>query len=259
MKNFYKYVSKGYKMSKGIKWYYRERFIDMEHNTKYKSYTVKRHENKIELLPSEYDSCLIWLYDGDYMEMMIEYILEHNNFPPKNYKIVFYKAPFNPVTTNLAVLQHCWFDIFAYPDSFGNRDIDKSEIDGFNKLVHREIKNQYNIIGKYENIAIGGFSQSACMALYSTMTYQDNLAAVFCLNGFNFPFTPLDGDKKKIPILAINGQDDEVVISRHARESYSCFKKHGFMFKYIEEPGLYHYFTKTGLGQANNLLINKLI
>jgi predicted esterase len=257
MFKFYKYVNKGYKTSKTIKWFWREKFIEMEDGSNYKSYTIKRIENKIELLPKEYDSSLIWLYDGDYPEMMIENILEHNNFPPKNFKLVFYVAPFNPITYNSAVLQHSWFNIFDLPDSFGNRDIDKSVIDRHNKLIHREIKDQYNIIGKYENVYIGGFSQSACLALYSALTYENLLGGVFCFNGFSFPFMPFDKEKKAMPVLAVNGKEDEVVIARHARESFSHFKKHGFNFNYVEEPGLYHYFTKSGLGLANSLLSNE--
>jgi predicted esterase len=262
--NFYKYARKGYKNVKGIKWYWREKFIDIEDDTSYRGYTVKRHEEpsgfqKIELIPKDYDKSVIWLYDGDYLEMMIENILEHNNFPPKNFKLVFYRAPFNPITHNSAVLQHSWFNIFDLPDSFGNRDIDKSEIDRHNKLIHREIKDQYNVIGKYDDVYIGGYSQSGCMALYATMSYPDNLGGVFCFNGFNFTFTPVDKEKKSIPIVAVNGKDDEVVIPRHARESYSVFKKHDFKLTYVEEPGLYHAFTKSGLSLANSMLENKLI
>jgi predicted esterase len=259
MKNFYKCITKGYKNNKGIKWYWREKHIDIEDNTKYKNFTVRRYDTKIELVPSEYNSSIIWLYDGDYIEMMIENVLEHNNFPPSNTKLIFYRAPFNPITFNTIVLQHSWFNIFELPDSFGNRDIDKSEIDKLNKLIHSEIKDQYNIVGKHENVFIGGYSQSACMALYSCMTYHANLGGVFCFNGFCFRFTPIDKEKKNIPILAVNGKDDEVVISRHAKESYSGFKKHNFKFNYIEEPGLCHYFTKSGLGLANTMISNRLV
>jgi len=154
-------------------------------------------------------------------------------------------------------LQHSWFNIHELPDREGNRDISKKKIDELNKGIHREIKDQYNIIGKYENIFIGGFSQSACMALYSCMTYKENLAGVIMFSGFMYDFMPIDGEKAKIPILAINGLSDETVLIRHARNSFFNFKKNKFNLKLVEETGLYHSFSKSGLKAANELLVDK--
>lgn len=253
--------------TKSVKWYLREKFYDMDHNTYFKNYLIKRRENKefqnthIELIPikneNNCENCLIWLYDGDWPEMMLHYILEANNFPPNNFKIVLYSAPFNPISFESIILQNSWFNIFDLPDVHGRRDIDKKEIDTFNKIIHREIKDQYNLIGDYKKIFLAGFSQSACMALYSTMTYKENLGGVIAFSGFNFDFTPLDSEKKDIPVLAINGIKDEIVLIRHARSSYQSFIKHKFNLKLIEEPGLYHYFSTGGLNLANKLLQNK--
>jgi predicted esterase len=266
--NFYNFPSKGFFDVKSLKWYWREKNYDMFHDEIYKNYLIQRREveNKnsphVELIPysgdkTKYDSCLIWLYDGDWLEMFIEQLLEFNNFPPKNYKIIFFRAPVNPIEFDTSVFQRSWFNIFDLPDASGYRDINKKEIDKFTKDIHREIKDQYNLIGNYNNIIIGGFSQSACMALYSTMTYEKNLGGCISLSGFNFNFTPLDMEKKTIPILSINGIKDEVVLIKHARNSYANLTNLGFNIKFIEEPGLYHFFTKTGLHHSNNLLLNK--
>ena len=78
-------------------------------------------------------------------------------------------------------------------------------------------------------------------------------------SGFNFDFTPMDNEKEKIPILAVNGINDETVIIRHARNSFYNLKKLKFNFKLIEETGLYHSFSKSALKRANDLLVNKKI
>jgi len=267
---------KTYFDSKSLKWYWREINYDMFHNEIYKDYLIVRRENldkiqnsqsklkspHVELIPnsgekSKYDSCLIWLYDGDWLEMFIQHLLEFNNFPPRNYKIVFFRAPVNPITFDSSVLQRNWFNILDLPNASGFRDINKKEIDVFNKEIHREIQDQYNIIGNYNNIFIGGFSQSACMSIYSTLTYKENIGGCIAFSGFNFDFTPLDVEKKNVKFLMINGTRDEVVLLKHARNSYENMIKLGFNINYIEEPGLFHFFSKTGLGHADKLLRHK--
>lgn len=155
------------------------------------------------------------------------------------------------------MLQHSWFNIHELPDREGNRNIEKKLIDEHNKKIHREIKDQYNLIGNYSNIFIGGFSQSACMALYSCMTYKENIAGVIMFAGFNFDFTPIDKEKAKIPVLAINGLSDETVIIRHARNTFYSLKRNKFNINLVEETGLYHAFSKSGLKAANDLLQEK--
>lgn len=268
--NIFSISNKTFFDSKSVKWYWREKNYDMFHNEVFKDYLIIRRDNQevktnsphVELIPNrgdktKYDSCLIWLYDGDWLEMFIDHLLEFNNFPPKNYKIIFYRAPINPITFDSSVLERNWFNILDLPNASGYRDINKKEIDSFNKDIHREIKDQFNIIGDYNNIFLGGFSQSACMALYSALTYKENLGGCISLSGFNFNFTPLDTEKRNVKILSINGISDEVVLLKHARNSYENMIKLGFNIKFIEEPGLFHFFSKTGLGHANSLLKNK--
>ena len=247
--------------SKSLRWYWRPIEYDMFNNDTYKNYLIKRNvESNVELLPLDengnpnYDSCLIWLYDGDYIEMFIDHLIEFNNFPPRNFKILFCRAPENPITFDSVVFQRSWFNIFDYPDASGRRDIDKKEIDSLNKIIQREIKDQYNLIGDYNKIYLGGFSQSASMAVYSTLTCKDQIGGCVAFSGFNFDFTPLDIEKKKVPILCVNGAKDEVVIVKHAKNSYSNLIKLGFNIEFIDEPGLKHSFTKTGLRNAGKLL-----
>jgi len=81
-KNFYE--------RKSLKWYWREKNYDMLDGDIYKNYLIKFKNNfHMELIPQNlpdgktYDSCLIWLYDGDFPEYFIEHLLEFNNFAPK--------------------------------------------------------------------------------------------------------------------------------------------------------------------------------
>ena len=89
------------------------------------------------------------------------------------------------------------------------------------------------------------------------MTYKENLGGVIMFSGFNFDFTPIDPEKSKIPLLAINGLRDETVIIRHARNSFFSLKKNKFNINLVEETGLYHAFSKSGLRAGNDLLVDK--
>lgn len=245
---------------KTLKWYWRNVNYDMNHGEEYKSYLIQRNEEKFELIPKnfQYDSCLIWLYDGDWIEMFVEAILEFNNFPPKNYKIVFLYAKPNPIQYDTAVFSRSWFNIYELPDQSGYRTcLEQKDIDKYNQYIQEEINNQYNLIGDYSKIFVGGFSQSGCMALYSGLTCGNKLGGIISFAGFSFDFSPLDPSKRDMPILAVNGTKDEVVIIRHARQSFMNLNKKQFNLKFIEEPGLYHNFSESGLKIANNLMLNK--
>lgn len=89
---FFKISHKNFYERKSLKWYWREKSYDMLDGDIYKNYLIKFKNNfHIELIPQNlsygktYDSCLIWLYDGDFPEYFIEHLLEFNNFPPKVY------------------------------------------------------------------------------------------------------------------------------------------------------------------------------
>ena len=86
-----KFSNKCFYERKSLKWYWREKTYDMLDGDVYKHYEIRFKDNfHMELIPKEiynnnksYDSCLLWLYDGDFPEYFIEHLLEFNNFPPK--------------------------------------------------------------------------------------------------------------------------------------------------------------------------------
>jgi hypothetical protein len=87
---FLKVSKKNFYERKSLKWYWREKNYDMLDGDIYKNYLIKFKNNfHMELIPQNlpdgktYDSCLIWLYDGDFPEYFIEHLLEFNNFAPK--------------------------------------------------------------------------------------------------------------------------------------------------------------------------------
>lgn len=91
---FIKVSKKNFYERKSLKWYWREKTYDMLDGDIYKNYLIKFKDSfHMELIPQNtphgktYDSCLIWLYDGDFPEYFIEHLLEFNNFPPKVFLI----------------------------------------------------------------------------------------------------------------------------------------------------------------------------
>jgi len=257
LKSFYK-LSKKNIYVKYINYYYRPINYDIDHNCYYKDFLVKKSKDlsRIELLPKneEYTKTLIWLYAGDWPEFMVDKLTEYGNFPPKDCKLVLISAPVDPITWQTAVIERSWFNIFDYPDFGGQRYIDRKSNDKATSSINREIKDQYNLIGNYSNIYIGGFSQGACMSLHSALSYEHELGGVIALNGFKFDFTPIDSKKSNLKIVAVNGLSDEVVLIKEVRQSFFTLKKTFNNFKLIEEVDLYHNFTKNGIDKANMLL-----
>ncbi len=244
-------------------WFFRDVNFDYENGSRYKSFDLKRDkENKrVELIPykEDYKSVLVWLYAGDLIDYCVYQLLEYNNFPTKAMKIVILSAPFNPITYHTAVLENNWFNILDLPDSEGNRYINKREINKYMKeMIFQEINHQYTLIGDYKNIFIGGFSQSACMALHSGLSYKENLGGIISFSGFKFDFSPIDLEKKKIPILACNGQNDDIVIVRQVKESFQPLINLDFNLKLVLENGLHHAFSKTSLQYASEFLKESL-
>jgi len=99
---FCKVSKKCFYERKSLKWYWREKTYDMLDGDIYKNYLIKFKNNfHMELFPHNthdgkaYDSCLIWLYDGDFPEYFIEHLLEFNNFPPKVFFIKLNKKNAN--------------------------------------------------------------------------------------------------------------------------------------------------------------------
>lgn len=89
-KNFQNIAKKNFYERKSLKWYWREKNYEMQDGDVYKNYLIKyKNDLQIELIPQNlpngetYNSCLIWLYNGDFPEYFIEHLLEFNNFPPK--------------------------------------------------------------------------------------------------------------------------------------------------------------------------------
>jgi len=199
-----KLISKNFSthLRKNPYWFFRDVNFDYKNGSRYKSFDLKRDkENKrVELIPykEDYKSVLVWLYAGDLIDYCVYQLLEYNNFPTKAMKIVILSAPFNPITYHTAVLEHNWFNILDLPDSEGNRYINKREINKYMKeMIFQEINHQYTLIGDFKKIFIGGFSQSACMALHSGLSYKENLGGIISFSGFKFDFSPIDLEKKK--------------------------------------------------------------
>jgi predicted esterase len=245
-------------------WFFRDINYNFNHLSRYKNFEIHRDkENKrIELIPfkEDYKSILIWLYAGDLIDHCIYQILEYNNFPVNGMKIVILSAPYNPITFHSAILEHNWFNILELPDSEGNRFVEKKEINYFTKnIIFNEINHQYTIIGDNKKIFIGGFSQSACMAIHAGLTYTENLGGIISFAGFKFDFTQIDEDKKYLPILSCNGEKDDVVIIKHVKASFQSLINLNFNLKFVIERGLYHSFSETSLNYAKDFLNNQIL
>lgn len=245
--------------SKYLKWFFRDVEFNFDNGSRFKQFEFKRYKdsNRIELIPfkEEYNSVLIWLYAGDFVDQTIYQLLEYNNFPAKAMKIVVLTAPFNPIGYCRNILQHNWFDIMDLPDSLGNRFIDKAEIAKQTKdIIFPEINHQYTLVGSHKNIFIGGFSQSACMAIHAGLSYPETIGGVVSFAGFRFDFSPIDQDRIGLPIIACNGLNDDIVMVNHAKNSFQGLINLGFNVKLIVENGMYHAFSRTSLEYATEFL-----
>ena len=157
-------------------------------------------------------------------------------------KYVLPTAPTRPITLNGGMPMPGWSDVYGLHSS------DKEDLNGFEQsktrilsLIKEEIDTHKIPISR---IAIGGFSQGGALALYTSLTSNLNLAGVFALSTW-LPLrehveVALTEEAKKLKILQVHGDADQVVAFQWGKESTEI------MSKILATPP--HFISISGMG-----------
>jgi len=135
-----------------------------------------------------------------------------NTIRPDHLKVICPTAPVIPITLNLGFRMPAWFDVESLDNLEEECDIDgmQRSADTVYEIVEDEIRSGI----PSDRIIIGGFSQGAALALYSTLHYEKPLAACIALSTF-FPEARLPDPQflhnKEIPFFQAHGESDNTL------------------------------------------------
>jgi len=105
-----------------------------------------------------------------------------NTIRPDHMKVICPTAPVIPITINMGFRMPAWFDIINLDNLEEDTDIEgvKASAEIVNKLIEAEIKAGI----PSQQIIIGGFSQGAALAVYTTLHYPLPLGGCIALSTF---------------------------------------------------------------------------
>lgn len=168
---------------------------------------------------------VIWLHglgsnpqdmEGLALELRLEYAVRH----------IFLAAPIRPVTINHGMHMPAWYDI--YGSSLNDRE-DYSGISQSQAIVHEVLSQQIEEGIASQSIYIAGFSQGAAIALYSALSFGQNLGGVMALSGYLPCQAHLQiQQNQEIPIFMGIGQFDDVVLPKWTNHASEYIQKSGF-------------------------------
>lgn len=155
-------------------------------------------------------------------------------------KVVCPTAQTMPVTLNSGFPMPSWFDLYSL-DINGKED--EAGIKKASALVHKMIQDEIKGGIEAKRIILGGFSQGGALALYSALTFPEQLAGVMALSCWlplhaSFPANRRTPDT--LPVLQCHGDSDPIVPFRVGQLSATAIK--GFMkaSSFISYRGLSH-------------------
>lgn len=141
-----------------------------------------------------------------------------------NMKVICPTAQTMPVTLNQGFPMPSWFDLFSL-DINGKED--EAGIKKASALVHKMIQDEIKGGIEAKRIILGGFSQGGALALYSALTFPQQLAGVMALSCWlplhaSFPGAKKTGDT--LPVLQCHGDADPIVPFRVGQMSAAAIK-----------------------------------
>ena len=208
----------------------------------------------IHLIPKngKYSHIIIFLHGlGDSPNSYSSFFLNENVLP-ENFpiKIILLQSPF--LMTNGFPFPS-WFTITKFPiDSEKCYNFEEAKKNS--KIIIDVIEEEVKLIdGKYENIFVGGFSQGACLSLYTGLTYEHLLGGIISLSGALFSQTKILESNKGIKIFVGHGEKDDVIPYKTNQESLKPIENFSGLFKY-SYPNLAHSINGKEIQDLKNFL-----
>ena len=209
----------------------------------------------IHMTPNDgkYTHLIIFLHGlGDGPKSYVDFF-QNENVLPENIpiKVICLRSPF---LFNNGFPVPSWFTITKFPivsaDCYNFEEAQK-----YAKIIEDVIEEEVKLLnGKYENIFVGGFSQGACLSLYTGLTYKHLLGGVIILSGALFPQTKILESNKGLNIFVGHGKEDNIIPFKESQESMKPIENFTGLCKYIY-PNLGHSFCLQEIEDLKNFLI----
>ena len=197
-------------------------------------FKIENKNSHIHMTPKsgKYSHLIIFLHGlGDSAKSYEQFFKEGNALPENILiKIICLQSPFAfiqgfPVTS--------WFTITKFPivseNCYNFEEAQKSA-----KIIEDIIEEEVKLLdGKYENIFVGGFSQGACLSLYTGLTYKHMLGGVIVLSGALFLQTKILDSNKGLKMFIGHGSNDPVIPLKSSEESMKPIEKFAGFNRYI--------------------------
>ena len=148
-----------------------------------------------------------------------------------------------------------WFSIACVSDANRAGRVERARA-GFDRVVGREIE-RAGFSGRFDRIALFGFSQGAILSLDALADGRWPVAAVVSASGRLV--TPV-GPKaaSATPVLVLHGERDEVISAAEAPRAKRILESAGFAVESHVYPGLGHGVSAEGLAAAGAFLARSL-
>ena len=217
-------------------------------------FNIVKKNSHIHLTPKngKYSHIIIFLHGlGDSPNSYSSFFLNENVIP-ENFpiKIILLQSPF--LMTNGFPFPS-WFTITKFPiDSEKCYNFEEAKKNS--KIITDVIEEEVKLIdGKYGNIFIGGFSQGACLSLYTGLTYEHLLGGIISLSGALFSQTKILDSNKGIKIFVGHGEKDDVIPYKTNQESLKPIENFSGLCRY-SYPNLAHSINEKEIQDLNNFL-----
>lgn len=201
---------------------------------------IEYKNNSIYMTPSSktYKKVLFFMHGlGDSANSFVPFF---QAFPLPDFKIVLLNAEKIPVTINGGAVMPSWYDILDLTkrdeSSISKKDVIESS-KKILKFVEEEAKDLNN---DYSKIFLGGFSQGACMSLYTGLSHDKSFGGLISLSGLLFPFVQHQKERLNTPIFLANGKYDSVIPYDLAQYSFEPLLKNNELKYTNVEPHSYN-------------------
>lgn len=183
------------------------------------------------------DACVIWLhglgadrYDFLPVAEVLQETLDTTRF-------VLPQAPTQAVTINGGYAMPSWYDIRALSPA---RAIDEAQLQASSQRVIDLIETQRAAGIDASRIFLAGFSQGGAVVYHTAfVNWQGPLGGVIALSTYAPTFgedLQLSASQQRVPVLALHGQYDEVVLNPMGRTAKEYLSQHGVTVTWQEYP-----------------------
>ena len=221
-------------------------------------YDIVKKNSHIHMTPKggKYTHLIIFLHGlGDTPNSYMNFFQQENILPEGILiKIICLQSP---IVLNMGFPLPSWFTITKFPidsEKCYNFEEAKKSAEIIEKIIEEEVK---LLDGKYKNIYVGGFSQGACLSLYTALTYKHLLGGVLAFSGALFTQTKILESNKQLKIFIGHGEKDEVIPLKSSQESYKPIEDFNGLSKFIY-PNLSHCISPQEINDAKNFLTKNM-